>query len=64
MVSEVADDRLLPVLATRRADVEEAVEQAFPHLVTQSTRATNHHGWASGRAAADLADLAGFDQVR
>ena len=48
---------LLPVLASRVAEVEQARTEMFPHLRSTSARATNHAGWAAGRAAADRANL-------
>jgi hypothetical protein len=48
---------LLPVLASREARVGEATKELFPNLVGRPVAATNRHGWASGRAAADRAHL-------
>lgn len=63
-VEIVADDRLLPVLAARRTAVDDAVGEAFPELTTRNFGISNHRGWAAGRAAADRADLAAFEEVR
>lgn len=60
---EQHDDTLLPVLAARTAAVDEVVDELFPELVNTRVRASDHHGWAAGTAAADLADLAAFEQV-
>jgi hypothetical protein len=56
---EADQDRLLPVLAARDARVADAVASAFPQLEQRPTSLSNPTGWASGRAAADLADLTG-----
>jgi hypothetical protein len=49
---------LLPVLAARDAEVEQALADLFPHLRHSRTSAVGDaEGWASGRAAADLADV-------
>jgi hypothetical protein len=49
--------RLLPVLATREATVEQLADELFPDLVGRQVAVTNREGWASGRAAADRAHL-------
>jgi hypothetical protein len=48
---------LLPVLAGRRAAVDEALTAAFPDLVPNGVSVTNYEGWLAGRVAADLASL-------
>ncbi len=48
---------LLPVLARRQDEVEDAVKQLFPKLVQRQMSITDHAGWAAGTAAADLADI-------
>ena len=48
---------LLPVLRRQAQHVEEAFEAMFPALVTKEATISNSHGWAAGRAAADLALL-------
>jgi hypothetical protein len=49
---------LLPVLAARDAEVDRALGQLFPRLRYSRTSAVGDvEGWASGRAAADLADV-------
>ncbi len=56
--AEPAGGNLLPVLAARDRDVEEAVSAMFPHLTRRSVGSvTNRQGWVAGRAAADLATL-------
>jgi hypothetical protein len=55
---------LLPALRDREAEVEELTAAMFPNLVEKSTAITNHEGWAGGRAAAELAQLSLFDEVR
>lgn len=51
-------ERLLPVLAQRDARVEAAVAVAFPELTHRPVSlGYDREGWASGRAAADLAAL-------
>ncbi|MCL9762508.1 DUF2786 domain-containing protein [Frankia sp. AiPa1] len=61
--AETGDGRLLPVLAARTDSVREATESMFPQIVAQAVRATDPEGWASGRAAADLATLHTRDEV-
>jgi hypothetical protein len=53
-----ADDRLLPVLATRGFKVHKLTMQLFPRLteVTGSAE-VDREGWALGTHAADLATL-------
>jgi len=53
-----ADQSLLPVLARRGEQVDEAVAHIFPGLVESRMSVTDRAGWAAGTAAADLADLA------
>jgi hypothetical protein len=57
-------ESLLPVLARRLQAVEEAVESAFPGMTQRLVRSSNGFGWAAGRAAADLADLAAGQRLR
>jgi hypothetical protein len=53
---------LVPVLADRLAAVEETMARVFPEGTSTSKRRSSwsydREGWASGRSAADLADLA------
>jgi hypothetical protein len=63
--AEAADDTgrdLLPVLSDRDGAVDEALTRFFPEMTHSSTRRSwrtqDREGWASGRNAADLADLA------
>ena len=53
---------LLPALSDRRSAVDEAVTRIFPEMTTSTTGRSwwnrDREGWASGRNAADLADLA------
>ena len=52
---------LLPVLSDRSAAVDEAVSRIFPDMTATASRSwwnRDREGWASGRGAADLADLA------
>lgn len=48
---------LLPVLAQREADVDEAVAAAFPRMRQVRSRVSNAAGWNAGRVAADQASL-------
>ena len=50
---------LVPFLAARQQAVDDAVDEMFGGTLTRgrSVRATDADGWASGRAAADLATL-------
>ncbi|WP_235826171.1 DUF2786 domain-containing protein [Candidatus Frankia alpina] len=61
--AEAGDGRLLPVLAARTDSVREATETMFPEIVSHTVSATDGEGWASGRAAADLASLHTRDEV-
>ncbi len=56
---------LLPVLRARHEAVEGTFDDWFGERLMQgkATRATDGEGWASGRAAADLASLHGRAQV-
>ena len=57
---------LVPFLAARREQVNEAVDELFGSRLTTSrtVRATDAEGWASGRAAADLASIHNREAVR
>jgi len=49
---------LVPVLARREREVEEAFAEAFPELVeVPVASSSNADGWSAGRAAADAADF-------
>lgn len=49
---------VLPVLARRDGDVDDAVQAMFPKLGRRRTaRITNEAGWIAGRTAAELASL-------
>lgn len=55
---------LVPLLAARTAEVDEAVDAMFPELTqTRMRNAYDHEGWSAGRAAADQARLAVREQV-
>jgi hypothetical protein len=62
-VSTGAD--LVPFLAARQEAVDDAVDEIFAGRLTRgrTARVTDAEGWASGRAAADLAKLNNRDQV-
>jgi Protein of unknown function (DUF2786) len=57
---------LVPFLAARRQAVDDAVDEMFGGALRRgrSVRATDADGWASGRAAADLASLHNHAPVR
>jgi hypothetical protein len=57
---------LVPFLAARRQAVDDAVDEMFGGTLRRgrSVRATDAEGWASGRAAADLASLHNHAPVR
>jgi len=57
---------LVPFLAARRQAVDDAVDEIFGDTLRRgrSVRATDAEGWASGRAAADLASLHNHAPVR
>ncbi len=48
---------LLPVLAARRDEVDEAVRAAFPRLQSRAPKSFDAQGWHAGTLAADLAEL-------
>ena len=53
-----ASANLLPVLASRDAQVRETAERVFPHTVpARGSRVDSREGWDSGREAADRAAL-------
>ena len=54
---EVHGPEVLPVLAGRRAEVDDAVAAVFPTLRSSPSRASNWEGWVAGRVAADQAHL-------
>jgi hypothetical protein len=58
-LKEIGDPAdLLPVLASREAQVRETVQRIFPHTVrVRGSRVDSAEGWESGRAAADRAAL-------
>lgn len=56
---------LLPVLASRRRETDDAFERMFPETTQVRTAMTpDHGGWAAGRAAADVARLAAGAEIR
>ena len=63
-VTAAAAPSLLPAIRDHEVEVDELTARMFPHLVEKSTSITNHEGWAGGRAAAELAQLNLFDEVR
>jgi hypothetical protein len=64
--AQSAGTALVPLLATRRQAVDDAVDEIFGDTLRhgRSVRATDAEGWASGRAAADLANLHNHAPVR
>lgn len=48
---------LLPVLADQDRRVSQALRARFPQVGTSRVTASNAHGWAEGRRAADRAEL-------
>lgn len=61
-VAEVAEvavgpSALLPVLASRQRQVDEAVAREFPRVVRRRRRVSNGDGWSAGHAAANAAHL-------
>jgi hypothetical protein len=65
-VAEAVAERgadLLPVLASRDEEVEQAFERAFPHRRSSSLRVSDGRGWDAGRAAADVASIAAAKAV-
>ncbi|GAA5164321.1 MULTISPECIES: DUF2786 domain-containing protein [Amycolatopsis] len=55
--AEVADDRLLPVLARRSQEVDALFTALFPAVGRRKHTVSNGAGWHAGRAAADQAKL-------
>jgi hypothetical protein len=63
--TELGDDRLLPVLASRAQDVEDRFAELFPSVTRgRSVRVGDRMGWASGRGAADQATFSTSSAVR
>jgi uncharacterized protein DUF2786 len=57
--AEPGGQQLLPVLAARGAEVDRTLAAPFPRMRHgRSSVVSDAEGWASGRAAADLADVA------
>lgn len=56
-VTDVTDDRLLPVLVDREKAVDRLFDSMFPATVTKSYTVRSAAGWGAGRAAADRANL-------
>ena len=54
---ESGPDSVLPVLASRRASVDEAVEEKFTNLNRLKTSVSNYAGIAAGNDAGNTADL-------
>jgi hypothetical protein len=65
-VAQESDSRgtdLVPVLAAREQEVEQAVERMFPNLASHRARTSwDREGWAAGRTAADQASLGTRDR--
>lgn len=54
---------LLPVMASRQAEVDDHTAELFPHLSrAQGSAVTNRDGWLAGRASADMATLGPVQQ--
>ncbi|MEV1248445.1 hypothetical protein AB0J16_50755, partial [Nonomuraea sp. NPDC049750] len=54
---------LVPVLAAREQEVEQAVERMFPNLISHAIRTSwDREGWAASRSAADQASLGARDR--
>jgi hypothetical protein len=63
VTAEVADSRLLPVLAAHSRAADELTDRLFPSMVHRPVSASNRAGWGAGRAAADLALLDVRDSI-
>ncbi|WP_067821169.1 DUF2786 domain-containing protein [Nocardia inohanensis] len=57
IAKSAAPERLLPVLAARRQDVDKAFETYFPAAKSSRISAGSAEGWQAGRAAANQAQL-------
>jgi hypothetical protein len=57
--AEPTGTALVPLLTERAAEVDRAVDEAFPRLSRQRVSASSGEGLAAGQAAADRADLSG-----
>lgn len=57
VTAEMADRRLLPVLAARSQAADELTSRLFPSMRHRTVSVSNPAGWGAGRAAADLALL-------
>jgi hypothetical protein len=56
--------KLVPVLAARSQAVDDAVKATFPDVEYRSVAVSNGAGWAAGTAAAEMARLSAYDEVR
>jgi hypothetical protein len=54
---------VLPVLAGRRRQVDDAVTRQFPRLEPMAVAISNEAGWRAGRVAAEAASLGGHLDV-
>ncbi|HVV10049.1 DUF2786 domain-containing protein [Amycolatopsis sp.] len=54
---QLSDERLLPVLARRTAEVDALFGRLFPDVGRRTHSVSNGAGWQAGRAAADQAKL-------
>lgn len=52
-----ASAAMVPMLASRQRQVDDAVARNFPRLATSRTRVSNGEGWSAGHRAADRARL-------
>lgn len=55
VTAEMADSRLLPVLAAQSQAADELTDRLFPSMRHRPVPVSNQAGWGAGRAAADLA---------
>ncbi len=63
VAEEVGAAALVPVLAAHHERVEQARAQMFPSTRARSVTVGSAHGYAAGRAAADLADLGAAPRI-
>ena len=62
--AQAAGHDLLPILASRRDETEEAFHQMFPQTRPMRTATvSDQEGWAAGRAAADAVRLAAGEEL-
>ncbi|MDO5500508.1 MAG: DUF2786 domain-containing protein, partial [Propionibacteriaceae bacterium] len=61
--ASAAGRELLPILASRRQETDDAFAEMFPRTTEVHTMINDREGWAAGRVAADLARLGAGEEI-